>query len=98
MRQPEDADDPEGDDECAPSLRVKDLGWIGRNIETGGEERKTEAKNQIAECFEPMSKAFAENRGGRCHISSNITAYPCEKMKAIAKPAESVACYPKGLK
>jgi hypothetical protein len=63
MREPEHADGREGDDKRAPSRRVEDLGWIGWNLETRCQKRKAEAENQIAECFEPLGKAFAKHQG-----------------------------------
>ena len=65
MREPDHANNHEGDDECAPSGGFEHVGRIGRDIETNAEERKAKTEDQIAERFQPMGETFAKHRRNR---------------------------------
>lgn len=67
MLQPKTADETEGTNDGEPSCRLKDIFDPRRNVESRSEKRQAEAKDQIAERFQPHRKALATSLDGIRH-------------------------------
>jgi hypothetical protein len=74
VRQPEPADYCEGHDESGPAGGAKNFRGIRGHIEAGGEERKAETKDKIAESFKTPRETFSKKGRGEARFRGGFNA------------------------